>query len=329
MFPVVPGEINFKIDSNSQSKDKGLRVQLLRNRGQRLEFTQSCRFDNAPRLNIARETDFASSLNIIGRNSDESDVNYYRPPSSRSLHGEGHSRNDTETGDIGNVETLFIKSKTFEHNISNTNVKSAVNGPTKSAMKNKNKQNSRALFDDKMHSSLSVPGLEQMTFRDTHPEFSRSERFADKVSKKDFSKKSKAKEINLYCTCEKYHSHTFTNGAALLYSNKQPYDFEQSLSKTRSDLISANEKHYNICNTFWRPSLSMNSYVHGDAQLEYTSLWQSETLLMNWLRDAMQNTILKTAILELALLSVIAGPLHLLKCLINLKLVSKYKMCNF
>ncbi|KAJ8320394.1 hypothetical protein KUTeg_001981 [Tegillarca granosa] len=90
-------------------------------------------------------------------------------------------------------------------------------------------------------------------------------------------------------------------------------DFEISIAKTRDELIAANDRHLNICNTFWRPSLSMNQYIHGDPAVEFDTLWPDNSSLKDLLQDGIQNTALRAAISDMTYISVICGPPYMIK----------------
>lgn len=124
------------------------------------------------------------------------------------------------------------------------------------------------------------------------------------------------------CCCKSYHCHTFPKPDFCRMSSIN-VEFEASLAQMRTDLVEANEKHLIICNTFWRPFLSMSEFREGKEIVKFDSLWLEEVSLKGLLRDSIQNTILRSAISELTMMAVAVSPLQLLKSLIDLSLVRK------
>ncbi|KAJ8320393.1 hypothetical protein KUTeg_001980 [Tegillarca granosa] len=120
---------------------------------------------------------------------------------------------------------------------------------------------------------------------------------------------------NDICMCRGYHSHTYFKPEFFQSVKSEPsLDFEISIAKTRDELIAANDRHLNICNTFWRPSLSMNQYIHGDPAVEFDTLWPDNSSLKDLLQDGIQNTALRAAISDMTYISVICGPPYMIKC---------------
>ncbi|XP_060074269.1 ankyrin-3-like isoform X2 [Ylistrum balloti] len=129
------------------------------------------------------------------------------------------------------------------------------------------------------------------------------------------------REDGSMCYCKSYHIHTFSKPDFCRTFDNSNVEFDVSLSRTRSDLIEANEKHLIICNTFWRPFLARSEFQDGDDPLDFTSLWHEEGSLKELLRDGIQNTVLRTAISDVTLMAVSIGPVQLLRSLIDLSLV--------
>ncbi|KAL5005602.1 hypothetical protein ScPMuIL_016760 [Solemya velum] len=120
------------------------------------------------------------------------------------------------------------------------------------------------------------------------------------------------------CQCKLYHCHTFSDAETkpailrLLSSSETP-------SPKSHDILAYNSNHYNIANSFWRPSLSMQQYKHGDPLVTFSSLWPRD--LTSLLRDGMNNTALRHAISDLCRLGLVCGPVQLLRSLIELCLI--------
>ncbi|XP_074651870.1 uncharacterized protein LOC141906456 isoform X2 [Tubulanus polymorphus] len=76
-----------------------------------------------------------------------------------------------------------------------------------------------------------------------------------------------------------------------------------------------------ICNTFWRPSLTFNTYSHGDDLIKFTSLWPKENVLPALLLEAYHSTSLRKSILEISKLVIRCGPVSVLKSLLDLHII--------
>lgn len=127
------------------------------------------------------------------------------------------------------------------------------------------------------------------------------------------------------CTCSKFHYHTFQNRTFFL-----PIEISEKAEKhfaSRVEFVEANQRYLNVCNTFWRPALSLNQQRFSNRKIgigslvEFESLWPEEFSLKSLLTDGLQNTALRDAISELALLAVVCGPVQLLESLISSSLV--------
>ena len=131
------------------------------------------------------------------------------------------------------------------------------------------------------------------------------------------------------CSCSKFHHHTFQGHTFFLPPEIPDKSESELLFSSKFEFLEANQRHLNVCNTFWRPSLSLNQQNYANRRtcykylVDFESLWPEENSLRSLLTDGIQNTALHDAISELALLAVVCGPVHLLESLINLSLVSK------
>lgn len=129
------------------------------------------------------------------------------------------------------------------------------------------------------------------------------------------------------CKCSKFHHHTFKNGT--FYLPREATANQGMSFSSRMEFIEANRRHMTVCNTFWKPELSLNQQNYANRQvcckylIDFDSLWPEEGSLKSLLKDGIQNTALRDAISELALLAVVCGPVHLLEYMINLSLISK------
>ncbi|XP_077869065.1 uncharacterized protein LOC144360023 isoform X2 [Saccoglossus kowalevskii] len=80
--------------------------------------------------------------------------------------------------------------------------------------------------------------------------------------------------------------------------------------------------HVNICNTFWRPSLTFHPYKHGSQTLvEFGSLWPEGEDLQVLVRDVFAQSALREAVIECAKLVLRCGPLRVLKELLRCRII--------
>ena len=99
----------------------------------------------------------------------------------------------------------------------------------------------------------------------------------DKMDDKSVRSLRTSKEIaeSSDCGCQGYHKHVLC--CAEFCHPKLDEVFASQLEKSTinadKNLESFNDRHLNICNTFWYPALSMNEYKNGDKKIEFTSLW--------------------------------------------------------
>ncbi|VDI69482.1 Hypothetical predicted protein, partial [Mytilus galloprovincialis] len=133
-------------------------------------------------------------------------------------------------------------------------------------------------------------------------------------------------ETGEQCTCSKFHYHTFQNRTFFLPAVEISENVEKHFA-SKVEFVEANHRYLNVCNTFWRPALSLNQQRFSNRKIgignlvEFESLWPEESSLKSLLTDGLQNTALCDAISELALLAVVCGPVQLLESLISLALV--------
>ena len=102
---------------------------------------------------------------------------------------------------------------------------------------------------------------------------------------------------------------------------------EQSECSEKGSVLSfsCEENSLNICNTFWRPSLTFNSHQYGDAVLDFGALWPSEETLGNLMQEVYQATPLRKCVLDVCKLALRCGPVRLLKVLVESRIIGE---CN-
>lgn len=131
---------------------------------------------------------------------------------------------------------------------------------------------------------------------------------------------------NQCCCCSEYHHHTFESPEFYVPRDDSCSKLEASLSQNHQDVEKANETFLNISNAFWYPSLCLNQFSPEFLYTNFESLWPQEDVLRDILRDSIQNTVLRSAIPQLTKVAIVCGPVDMLKSLISLSLVSKYKL---
>ena len=80
--------------------------------------------------------------------------------------------------------------------------------------------------------------------------------------------------------------------------------------------------HVNICNLFWKASLTFHSYTYGDALVNFESLWLSKKDMPSLLVEVCQ-TSLRKSILDLCQLVLYCGPTHVLRILLGENILGK------
>ncbi len=89
------------------------------------------------------------------------------------------------------------------------------------------------------------------------------------------------------------------------------------------DTVHELDEFTTICNTFWRPSLSFNAYKYGDPLVDFGSLWPDDVTLRALLVEGYQAIELRKSIIQLCLLVLRCGPLRVLQCMLELRLIGK------
>ncbi|KAK3082822.1 hypothetical protein FSP39_006354 [Pinctada imbricata] len=182
-------------------------------------------------------------------------------------------------------------------------------------------------MDSKRPRSKSEERLSQIDERKSTKEQLFSRHNSEKMKDKKFTKGSSSSSVIEYencmdCSCQGYHKHKVSQAEFCpeLNNDETLSTLEKTL-KLSEDLNEFNEKHLNICNTFWYPALSMCDYTNGDKKLEFASLWQRGVALRDILRDGVQNTALRVALEEMTVMSLVCGPVELVQSLVDLGLV--------
>jgi hypothetical protein len=105
--------------------------------------------------------------------------------------------------------------------------------------------------------------------------------------------------------------------------------FGMSCDRSSTNSYTANLKShsdicYDICNTFWRPQLTFNPYIHGDEVVDFGSLWPDQNMLKGLLEEAYQATSLRRSVLDICKLVLRCGPMRVLQTLVTLRIIGKW-----
>lgn len=125
------------------------------------------------------------------------------------------------------------------------------------------------------------------------------------------------------CQCGKYHCHKFKTQTydTLQYSRPvRPIPVERQ----SQDVAIGNENQMTICNIFWNAQLNFCGYKYGDKVIDFQSLWPQEVSIKSLLHDGVQELGLRGALWELVHLVMVAGPVSVLKLLLDENIIRKY-----
>jgi hypothetical protein len=84
------------------------------------------------------------------------------------------------------------------------------------------------------------------------------------------------------CSCSKFHHHTFQGHTFFLPPEIPDKSESELLFSSKFEFLEANQRHLNVCNTFWRPSLSLNQQNYANRRtcykylVDFESLWPEE-----------------------------------------------------
>jgi hypothetical protein len=93
------------------------------------------------------------------------------------------------------------------------------------------------------------------------------------------------------CSCSKFHHHTFQGHTFFLPPEIPDKSESELLFSSKFEFLEANQRHLNVCNTFWRPSLSLNQQNYANRRtcykylVDFESLWPEENSLRSLLTD--------------------------------------------
>ncbi|KAK6166591.1 hypothetical protein SNE40_023246 [Patella caerulea] len=128
---------------------------------------------------------------------------------------------------------------------------------------------------------------------------------------------------DLECSCKLYHSHVFLDETINVDILKLEEQRLKAVENSRVTEIYQAEGNEDPGNIFWTPGLSFHPYKNGDSLVDFASLWPGK----NELRDHLQNSGVQTTVLrngtvsDLGRQAIVCGPIHLLDCLIQLRLI--------
>lgn len=127
------------------------------------------------------------------------------------------------------------------------------------------------------------------------------------------------------CKCGQYHSHTFReNLCSSLTMNRE--SFTESISKKSTEVENGNANQLIIYNMFWSSQLAFCDYKHGRKPVSFQSLWPKDSkTITDLIKCGVEETGLRSALWELSVLSVLCGPLSVLKDLLELSYLRKCK----
>ena len=85
------------------------------------------------------------------------------------------------------------------------------------------------------------------------------------------------------------------------------------------------ESHTNICNVFWKSSLTFHPYKYGDVCVDFGSLWPEGSQLASLLLETYTAFGLKNSTQDLVTLVLRCGPLRVLKMMVQMRLIGQFK----
>ena len=125
------------------------------------------------------------------------------------------------------------------------------------------------------------------------------------------------------CNCGKYHSHKF-RPAECSKVTMITESFTESISKKSVEVRTGNANQLTIYNIFWSSKLAFSDYKHGMNRVSFQSLWPKASSITDLIKCGVQDTGLRNAFWELCVLSILSGPLTVLKALLDLSYIRKY-----
>lgn len=259
------------------------------------QLTQSLNFSTRS-TQSEKERNFLNTIQIVPGAS----YQIYKPTGGVPPITEHNETNRVDGVDDSLLRSIELSGNTYGHNISN---------PDLWRSRFRDKSQTPVYDSGRFGGSLKVPS-------------ERNQRYYNRRISGDARQEipQNLPEKERRCQCKQYHCHTFSDADI-----KQALFRLTSTSETSSlkshEVQAYNGNHLNIANACWRPSLSMQAYKHGDPLVTFTSLWPRD--ITSLLRDGMNNTALRDAISDLCRLSLVCGPVQLLRSLIELCLIRK------
>ena len=127
------------------------------------------------------------------------------------------------------------------------------------------------------------------------------------------------------CNCSGYHSHTF-RPPNLTKPTMKRESFTESVPKKSSEIRTGNANQLTIYNIFWCANLAFCDYKHerGMKPVNFQSLWPKDSVIKDLISCGVEDTGLRSAFWELCVLSILNGPLSVLKALLDLSYIRKY-----
>ena len=125
-------------------------------------------------------------------------------------------------------------------------------------------------------------------------------------------------------------SHGWVNQSECTY-NRLPHEHYRkrleklpSLGNLPKIAFSTEDAYGKICTIFWKSGLTFHPYRNGERLVDFGSLFPSEKEIRLILFDAYRDVGLRKLLKEICTVAVLCGPVHLLKALVELKLIGKY-----
>ena len=260
---------------------------------QEKEFSRSLDLTSRTEKTISQNSVTSSFIqSVVVAGSEDDGYNIY---STSHDHGSRSTGNHSDQG--AEQSRMFLVSQSYDHNIGN-------------------------------------PGLLQhrKDVEAASKSFSNSARNEKRIRKSVFEnkpktlhKRNKSKgQTEPQCNCGKYHSHKLGNQDFTVSIQSAVSWVETRISFPGREQVVAN--HVTVANVFWKSHLAFCDFKHGDKKVAFQSLWPSADVIEMVLKEGIEDTGLRTALWELCILSLTSGPLSLLKSILDLKFISKYRL---
>ena len=142
------------------------------------------------------------------------------------------------------------------------------------------------------------------------------------VTKGDRIRKTNKSDGN--CNCSQYHCHTF-DPPKLPKLTMKSGSFTESVPKKSPEIRAGNANQLTIYNIFWCAKLAFSDYKHQRVMKPvcFQSLWPKDSVIKDLISCGVEDTGLRSAFWELCVLSILSGPLSVLKALVDLSYIRK------